>query len=416
MATQLEYALLSTNAYASSLTGVSPNVSSNNEIPVGRDWSILANGVNNESGFLARAYKNMTPGANEIAIAYAGTTFENGMKTLDWTEGNIPGATGISLAKQIVDAAKFYLDVRKSVTNPDGSLSAAISFTGHSLGGGLASLMAVYFDKQAYTFDQAPFERSADSASVVNDLKRVLGASYSLADLAPEFVAYVPGQTNLVREGNVQLTYVKGEILRSFPGYLAAAGTLAGGPVGGLVLGAAALTTSEIAGPSPTVIDPRATGVSATDLHDMRLLVALRQSSAFLEASKANPDFLRQVFTSPLYADNTQNRAARNFLNLMIQQEALGNKPLDKLAEDIAKFKGTLDPVAGNFPAADDKLKSALYQLAIALYYGEGEKRTGGAGVLFDNLIKSKIGGIQCAPDLARQADYKTGSVEFRVG
>ena len=74
-----------------------------------------------------------------------------------------------TLGEQIVDAARFYLDVYNA--NPN----AGISFTGHSLGGGLAALMAVYFDRAAQTFDPAPFARSVDSSAVVNELKSRLG-------------------------------------------------------------------------------------------------------------------------------------------------------------------------------------------------------------------------------------------------
>lgn len=163
------YALFSANAYAASLEGESLNVSRRNEIPVDANWAIR-NEVNNATGFLARAYSN---GGNEIVIAYAGTTYEPGIALLDWTQGNIPAALGLSLAPQILDAARFYLDVLKA--NP----GANITFIGHSLGGGLASLMAVYFNRPAYTFDEAPFERSADSDSVFKELKQALGASYS---------------------------------------------------------------------------------------------------------------------------------------------------------------------------------------------------------------------------------------------
>ena len=200
-----DYALFAANAYAASAGGALNVVSPENVIPVMPGWVEISNGINNETGFMARAYKN----GGEIVIAYAGTTWENGMRSLDWTKGNIPAATASSLAEQIVDAARFYLDVRRDN-------SGEISFTGHSLGGGLASLMAVYFDKVAYTFDEAPFERSADSASIVNKLKEILAAQYPLANLAPEFFAYVPGTTNLARESNVQHTYVKGEVLRDF--------------------------------------------------------------------------------------------------------------------------------------------------------------------------------------------------------
>ncbi|MFA6444390.1 MAG: hypothetical protein WCV99_18835 [Sterolibacterium sp.] len=401
MANKNECALLAANSYSVSTAVVAPQ----NAVPLPSGWTFLDvtrtsgnAGVNSATGFLARAYTN----GSEIVVAYAGTTWEDGMKSLDWTKGNIPAATASSLAEQIVDAARFYLDVRAAN-------AGEISFTGHSLGGGLASLMAVFFDKVAYTFDEAPFERSAESDSVVNELKQILAAEYSLADLAPEFSEYVPGTTDLAREGNVQNTYVKGEVLRNFRAYVAAAATLAGGPVGGLLAIAAGLAISEIAGPAPSEIDPQATGTTATDLHDMRILTAFLQSPAFLQANRANPDFLQQLFKSPLYVDKTQNRPEHNFLNLMLQQQAAGNQALDRLAEDIGKFTGTLDPVANGFAGADDQLKSALYQLVLGLYYGEGEKRTGVVSTPFESLIKSLPGGIQFAPDRApeRQDDYR---------
>lgn len=90
--------------------------------------------------------------------------------------------------------------------------------------------MAVYFNRPAYTFDQAPFKRSADSASVVNDLKQALGTNYSLATLASDFLSYVPGQTNLDRESQVHHTYVASEVLSSIPVYSAAAGAGHHGP------------------------------------------------------------------------------------------------------------------------------------------------------------------------------------------
>ena len=61
-------------------------------------------------------------------------------------------------ATQLGDAASYYLNVKAA--NP----SAHITFTGHSLGGGLASLIAVFFNETAVTFDQAPFRNTATVA------------------------------------------------------------------------------------------------------------------------------------------------------------------------------------------------------------------------------------------------------------
>ena len=142
MTTSIEYAQMASNAYA-----VKPTVHSGvNAIPIPDGWKKLGeDGVNNSTGFTARAYQNTT--TKEIVIAYTGTTFEGSTldKAKDWLFANIPAGTGVILAPQVVDAAKFYLDVLQA--NP--SMSNAISFTGHSLGGGLASLMAAYLNRSS---------------------------------------------------------------------------------------------------------------------------------------------------------------------------------------------------------------------------------------------------------------------------
>lgn len=97
--------------------------------------------------------------------------------------------------------------------------------------------MAVYFDKDAWTFDQAPFEQSATTASVVNALKLELAKNYSLTSLAPEFVGYETGVTNFEREIRVRHTYIEGEILRNFPLYVSGLATIAGGPLVGIAVG-----------------------------------------------------------------------------------------------------------------------------------------------------------------------------------
>ena len=184
----VDYALFAANAYARSLDVVTPP----NIVPVPPGWTELAPsetgsnpGVNSVTGFLARAYKK----GSEIVIAYSGTTAEAGMTTKDWMEGNIPSGTGFGLGGQVVDAARFYLDI--SQANPGSS----ITFTGHSLGGGLASLMAVYFNRPAETFDQAPFGRSAVSPGIYDALKnRLTELSYALP---ADFTSYVPGSEEL---------------------------------------------------------------------------------------------------------------------------------------------------------------------------------------------------------------------------
>ena len=109
------------------------------------------------SGFIARVYQHIATG--DIVISYGGTEFNTSSFGLyaDFLSGNIPLAVGTAGA-QALEAAKLYQRVKA-----DPTLSDNITFTGHSLGGGLASVMAVWFDRPAYVFAPAPFEKSADT-------------------------------------------------------------------------------------------------------------------------------------------------------------------------------------------------------------------------------------------------------------
>ncbi|MFO0246475.1 MAG: hypothetical protein ACK53H_14060, partial [Betaproteobacteria bacterium] len=73
-------------------------VDKRNDIPIPSGWKALDrelneltgnSGVNNATGFLARAYRQ----GNEVVVSYGCTTFEPGMASLDWTNGNIPAAS-----------------------------------------------------------------------------------------------------------------------------------------------------------------------------------------------------------------------------------------------------------------------------------------------------------------------------------
>ena len=94
----------------------------------------------------------------------------------------------------------------------DANPSATISFTGHSLGGGLASLMAVYFNKSATTFDPAPFMLSALNQATLGYYQIALTAQ-GLSD--PEFSAYTPNPIALyqARQSQVEAHTIEGEIL-----------------------------------------------------------------------------------------------------------------------------------------------------------------------------------------------------------
>lgn len=148
MTTAIEYALLAGTSYYDTRAGI-------NRLPVPQNWSYFSRVPQDTStGFEASAFQSQC--SNEIVISFAGTN------PADWT-GDIAADLALAagnLTAQLREAAEYYLQVREA--NP----TANITFTGHSLGGGLAALMGVFFNLPAHTFDQAPFLNSAIGTGV----------------------------------------------------------------------------------------------------------------------------------------------------------------------------------------------------------------------------------------------------------
>lgn len=229
MVTRIEYALMSANVYGNypDTVNVNPVRSGNNTLPEPTGWTQVGTPKYKQNtpdtGFMASVYTN----SNEVVISYCGTTDEN---SNDWWMGNFPAGTampdsnnfaGPVVATQVVQAAKLYLDV---LEDPQFA-GKSISFTGHSLGGGLASLMAVYFDKPATVFDEAFFSKSADSAAVVYSLCTALTTAgytippeltnYQMDTSAASYLtnAWAPSASRLARQAGVTNIAVKDEAL-----------------------------------------------------------------------------------------------------------------------------------------------------------------------------------------------------------
>jgi len=149
MAQTHEYAQLALLVY---------NVNPENRIKAPLGWKENEYFPDNSVGFSYGVYEK----GNEIVISYTGTNedFTSGsffsgdlQITADWL-ANIGNGTG-QPTEQLKQAA--WVATRIIVGNPD----KTITFTGHSLGGGLASVMGVLFDKTAVVFDAAPFMPAA---------------------------------------------------------------------------------------------------------------------------------------------------------------------------------------------------------------------------------------------------------------
>ena len=213
MTSVTDYALMSANVY-----GNSPDVRrEQNTLPEPEGWTPLNDStykVNDTStGFMARVYVN----GSEVVISYCGTTDEN---YKDWYLGNIPAGIGTD-APQVLQAADLYM----KVANDPQFAGKSISFTGHSLGGGLASLMAVWFDRPATVFDEAFFSKSADSDFVLSVLKNHLTSQgYTLPNALATYQtdtslssyatnSWAPSPTRLARQAQVHNVSIKGEVL-----------------------------------------------------------------------------------------------------------------------------------------------------------------------------------------------------------
>lgn len=349
MATQLEidYALMAGAAYRSTRSDI-------NRFPVPQGWSeVPLSHVLLPSGFEAVSFTN----GSEIVIAYAGTS-----ELEDWLAN---GGLGFGLgADQLNQAALYYLQVKEA--NP----GATISFTGHSLGGGLASLMGVLFDERAITFDQAPFAQSASiftQASLVEYLHSKGYSDSRLAMLAPEllsfpFVPYAP------RAANVSGYFVQGEALQYLP-WVSTIGF-------------------------QVMLEQNSTGLGLlgpVDLHSQTLLSAFLQSEqsapegqSLSDVTFELPDLLKMIFDESLYARSTDrnNRMEENFLDRLIRHE-FGNAPGGATDSDmLTRFTSDLWKIAqdGGLTVTDNNLSKALIAFAMQMYY---EKTTAADKYLF---------------------------------
>ncbi|MBB3834589.1 Ca2+-binding RTX toxin-like protein [Xanthomonas arboricola] len=368
----INYAQLAANVY-----GAKSDVRSElNTIQLPEGWGLISEKIS-QSGFMARAYRNAATG--EVVVAYAGTTLEEGHSLDDWITGNVPAGVG-GFSQQVFEAIEFYLDVLSlPVVDP-----AKTSFTGHSLGGGLASLMAVYFDKKATVFDQAPFEKSAATSTSSLYLEPLEYAGYTLPQ---EFKDYDLLQYN-ERKSNVQQIVVAGEVLSY--------GTE---------------NSFKINNGNPLVLDPEAEDIfgwggsagadfaKAVDLHSMTLLAGFMNSEMFFEASKNFKELLPRIFRGAYQNVVPTNLTSSTLLELLVQRQIVGEGSLDTLAADVAKIVGTeLRGEDSSFSVNENgdkkqlNLAAALIDVALAgLYQQANGKRPqqGFTGLLADVLIRA---------------------------
>ncbi len=334
MATEIEYALMAGRVYQSTRLEINwfPDLLS-------FGWAEqLEERQSLTSGFEATYFTKGT----EIVISFAGTG-----SNVDWW-ANAGGFFGVT-SSQLVQAANYYLQVKKA-----SPLGTTISFTGHSLGGGLASLMAVFFGESAVTFDQAPFRNSA-SVAVAEFL-----LSYLSDPTKGNSAQDLQGITNFIsaaanggvpNEGSVRDISVQGEIL-------------------------SAASFARIGTQSSLTHGPNNWFGSSTDLHSQALLTAFLQSKQTADPSKSLSDvtlelthLLKMFFDSNLFEKPTAS-GNENFIERLVRHQngvaglTVGEIPIAADAM-VTRFTSDLWKLAqpGGMTMTDHNTNEQLQQL-----------------------------------------------------
>ena len=204
----------------------------------GVNWEFVAQSKPTTSGFYGVAYLN--PQTNEIAVAYRGT---DGMSDL---KADTTFATGL-WNPQFTDAAKLTADVQTIAIRDYGG--AKLITTGHSLGDGIAQVMAKMFN-----LDGTGFEGPGANLVVQNAQFAAVKGQYA-PDTTGQIGAYTTYRAagSTISSVGTHLGGVENMVNLSNGSALGFAGVVIGiagvatGGVGGILLGALGFTGTNVA-------------------------------------------------------------------------------------------------------------------------------------------------------------------------
>jgi len=355
MATQFEIdcALMSGRAYQSTRESI-------NQFPVPDGWVEKLH-KEDDSGFEAISFQR----GDEIVISFAGTYD----KDLDGDiSADIGLATGFGSA-QLLQATEYYLQVKAAnATNPN----VAITLTGHSLGGGLAALVGVFFGVKSVTFDQAPFAESAEenlltpdvAANLKNDLSLKGYTEHDLENLN-NFLQRRESTGGIPNANLISNIRVDGEFLSCLP------------------LNKVFTTI----GNTETVLEHGPYFQPSIDLHSITLLTAFLEDVRFRQVTYKLTDMLGMLFDENLFAYDT-DKSDPNFLEHLIRHQ-IGLRDADgvvTLASDamLTRFTADLWKIAqdGGLTLTNKDIAKTLTAFAMQMYY---EKETPSDKTLFDD-------------------------------
>jgi len=363
MATLFEYMQFATGVYAASARNyVAP--------PTGwtrADWQ-----PDQFTGFSAGCYVS----GSEMVITYTGTNDKADMA--NWSIG-----LGMPMS-QIYEAVDYYFACKAA--HPE---ATSITFAGHSLGGGLASLMAVYFNKAATVFDEAPFQVAALNPFVTDTVALYMIAKGYSDSAFTNYVLSVGGAA-LIRESNVTNYYIDGEAL-NYPRF--SFDTLVG---------------------NDNVFAMGNSTAASVDRHSMALMTAIQysceHSSAFYDAIKKLPDLVTELLDAKLFATDSRNPDKEDLLRRLLRHQlgiydpATGTAiiapdemlnrfaaDMNKLAQDGGLTMSDLNGQPNNFNTWNNVSK-ALTAFAMQMYYEDTVNATDKTKQLFTDLTKASEG------------------------
>ena len=291
-------------------------------------------------------------------ISYAGTEFNTQStpgKVNDFINANMPLSLGKD-SPQAHESALLYEEVQTRF-----GTGANISFTGHSLGGGLAGLMAVWFDRPAIVFDPAPFE---SAATVDSGMANTIGAvrdDFSKRQIVdPKFRDYVPSRDFAAREAQVQSYAIDGEVLQ----------------VSSLLK-----PFSRIEASRKPKLQGAAPDLSSEDKHSVDLLAAVLLNNDFEVAVKAIPNVLPVLFDPKLYGyialgsrQNLLVKLVRGEVGVYDEVDGTQNTAPTAL---LTKFTTDIEQVGGSGTITLTPMQKAVLAAAMDYYYvSEAAKAT----------------------------------------